>query len=418
LARFVPPHFNPFSIREVETNLFRFFLAVLFLSSVALAAPDEAILGKSEGYPVCKQPWVGGLDQRCYVGNLSHYDQVVTARTVKAGTPRPLKRATKEPALRYTHEGRAGTIDSFLTANRNTGLLVLKDDTILIERYQYERKPEHRFQSFSMAKTVVAMLIGIAIAEGKIGSIDDPAQQYVPQLKGHVYGETRLRHLLTMSSGVRFSEDYSGGDDIAILARRTLGGQGPGGVDTVLPFTERDRPAGTRFYYASAETQVLSLVLRAAVGRPLAEYLSDKIWQPMGAEADASWLIDGAGNELGYMGLNATLRDYARIGMLLANGGTLDGKQIVPAAWVKAMTAAEAPHLQRGVATRFNGYGYQTWLLGNTESAFALLGVRGQAVYVDPQRRSSSCTPRCTRILAICRRAPSRSHFSSAPCSR
>jgi CubicO group peptidase (beta-lactamase class C family) len=132
---------------------------------------------------------------------------------------------------------------------------------------------------------------------------------------------------------------------------------------------------------------VLSLVLRAALGKPLAEYLSEKIWQPMGAEADATWLVDGGGHELGYMGLNATLRDFGRIGMLLANGGALEGKQIVPAAWVRAMTTAEAPHLQRGVATRFNGYGYQTWLVGNTESAFALLGVRGQAVYVEPQTK-------------------------------
>jgi CubicO group peptidase (beta-lactamase class C family) len=190
-----------------------------------------------------------------------------------------------------------------------------------------------------------------------------------------------------MSSGVRFSENYDGKDDVAILARKTLSQQGPGGVDSVLSFTERDTPAGTKFYYASAETEVLSLVLRNAVGKPLADYLSEKIWQPMGAEADATWLIDGGGYELGYMGLNATLRDWARLGVLLANGGAVDGKQIVPAAWVKAMTTAEAPHLLRGTASKFNGYGYQTWLVGNTEAAFALLGVRGQAVFVDPMTK-------------------------------
>src|SRR5258708_17937293 len=137
-----------------------------------------------------------------------------------------------------------------------------------------------------MAKTVVGMLIGIALHEQKSSSIDDLAQQYVPQLKGHPYGETKLRHLLTMSSGVRFSENYDGKDDVTILARKTLWQQGPGGVDAVLPFTERDRPTGTNVSYASAQTQVLSLVLRNAVGRPLADYLSEKIWQPMGAEAD------------------------------------------------------------------------------------------------------------------------------------
>ena len=323
---------------------------------------------------------LGALDQRCYVGNLSHSDEVAPFRIVKAGTPRLFRHVLKEPAIRY----RNGNVDTFLAANRSTGLMILKGDTVLVERYQYDRRPEHRFQSFSMAKTVVAMLIGIAIEEGKILSVDDLASQYVPQLKGHVYGETKLRHLLTMSSGVRFSEVYDGKDDVAILARKTILAQGPGGVDSVLPFTERDRPAGTKFSYASAETEVLSLVLRNAIGRPLADYLSEKIWQPMGAEGDATWLIDGGGHELGYTGINATLRDWARLGVLLANGGASDGKQIVPAAWVKAMTTAEAPHLLRGTASKFNGYGYQTWLIGNTESAFALFGIRGQSIFIDP----------------------------------
>src|SRR5262245_2075410 len=133
----------------------------LLLWGTALAAPDEDLLGKGDGYPVCKMPWVTALDQRCYVGNFRHYDTIVPARTVaKSPSPRPFKRPAEAPALRYVHQGRPGDIDSFLAGNRNTGLLVLKDDTILVERYQYGRGPEHRFQSFSMAKTVVAVLIG------------------------------------------------------------------------------------------------------------------------------------------------------------------------------------------------------------------------------------------------------------------
>ena len=302
---------------------------------------------------------------------------------MKAGTPRNFRHVLKEPTIRYQN----GNVDTFLAANRNTGLLVLKGDTVLVERYQYDRKPEQRFQSYSMAKTVVALLIGIAIEEKKIGSVEDLAREYVPELKGHPYGETKLRDLLTMSSGVAFTERYDGMDDVTTLARATLMQQGPGGVAAVLPFANRERPAGTRFHYASAETEVLSLVLANAVGKPLADYLSEKIWQPMGAEADATWIIDGGGHELGYMGINATLRDWGRLGMLLANNGAVDGKQIVPATWVKEMTTAQAPHLQRGTATRFNGYGYQTWLIGNTENAFALFGVRGQSVFVDPDAK-------------------------------
>ena len=188
-----------------------------------------------------------------------------------------------------------------------------------------------------------------------------------------------------MSSGIKFTEEkYDSTEDIAQLAWKTLYQQSPGGADSVLSFTQRAAPAGTRFSYSSAESEVLGLVLRAATGKTLAEYLSEKIWQPMGAEADATWLIDAGGYELGYMGINATLRDWGRLGMLLANDGALDGRQIIPAEWVIAATTVHAPYLQVGVATRNNGYGYQTWLIHPKERMFALLGYRGQAVMIDP----------------------------------
>jgi CubicO group peptidase (beta-lactamase class C family) len=348
-------------------------LSLVFAGAV-FAAPDEEALGKSQGYPVCPA-WQRSA-QHCLVGLFSHYDQAVPARKVAKGAwVLPLKRAASEPDL---------GVDRFLQRFRNTGLLVLKGDTVLAERYQYDRKPEHRFTSMSMAKTIVAMLVGIAVSEGKISSIDDRADKYVPELAGHPYGETSLRHLLTMSSGVKFTEEYDGKDDVSILGAKTFGQQGPGGVDTVADFRTRARPAGEKFHYASAETQVLALVLRAAAGSNLSEYLSEKIWQPMGAEADATWLIDRAGYEVGFAGLNATLRDWGRLGLLLANDGALEGRQIIPAEWVRAATTPEAPHQKVGVATRYNGYGYQTWLISERARQFALLGVRGQAVFVDP----------------------------------
>ena len=200
------------------------------------------------------------------------------------------------------------------------------------------------------------------------------------------FGQGCLLARRLIEAGVRFVEEYNGRDDITRLGRATLLPNGPGGVQAVLPFNVRLRPPGEKFYYASAESEVLSLVLRNAIGKPLAEYLSEKIWRPMGAEADATWLVDPAGYELGYMGLNATLRDWGRLGLLLARYGELDGKQIIPAEWVKAATRPDSPHLRVGVATRRNGYGYQTWLI-DEKGRFALLGVRGQAVFVDPQSR-------------------------------
>lgn len=357
-------------------RLFAVLFSVL-LSANSFSAPDEVALGKNEGYPVCKfgEVW---RDPKCLVGTLSHSDEVVAARKIAHGAPRELGRADKSALL---------GADDYMAKNRNTGLLVIKDGVILAERYGYDRKPTDRFQSYSMAKTVVAMLLGIALNDKKINSIEDLAERYVPALKGHPYGETKLKDLLTMSSGVAFSEIHDGKDDVQVLGRKTIGQDGPGGADAVSTFTRRVRPAGTKFHYASSETYVLGLVLGAATGRNLSEYLSEKIWIPMGAEADATWLIGGGGHELAFMGINATLRDWGRFGILLANYGMLDGRQIIPPAWVKEATSVHAPHLEVGVATPWNGYGYQTWLIRRGSPMFAAFGIRGQAVYVDPVSR-------------------------------
>ena len=349
---------------------------LLLLPAFAFAAPDEDLLGKAENYPVCS-PSVGLSQPRCLVGQHSHMDEILPARRIARGS------STK--ALNTRARAIDLGVDEFLKANRNTGLLILQGDTVLAERYQYDRRADERMASWSMAKTMVAMLVGIAIHEKHIGSVDDLVSKYVTDLAGHPYGETKLRDLLTMSSGVRFIEG-EGSADIRNLVDATIYRKGPGGVESVDGYRQRAAPPGTKFVYASAETQVLGLVLRAATGRALADYLSEKIWQPMGAGADATWLIDASGQEIAYCCMNATLRDWARVGMLLANGGALDGKQIIPAEWVKAATQAQGPHLKVGVATRNNGYGYQTWLIDN-DGRFALLGLRGQAVFVDPKTK-------------------------------
>jgi CubicO group peptidase (beta-lactamase class C family) len=344
--------------------------ALALFSAFSNAAPDEAILGAAEGYPLCPIPIRGVAEERCLVGLYSHYGEILPSRVVaKAASPRALKRSDKP----------LPPVEPFLQQNRNTGLLVMRGDTIHAERYQYGRKAEHRMASMSMAKSVVSLLIGIAIANGKIASIDELAERYVPELKGHPYGETSLRHLLTMTSGVRFTERYDGNDDITALSRATMLQQGPGGPQALLPFNVRERPAGERFSYSSAETVVLAHVLRAATGQPVSDYLSEKIWKPMGAEADASWNLDKSGYELGYCCLNATLRDYGRLGMLLANGGSLDGRQIVPADWLRAATAP---------GTVNPGYGYKFWVAPRGIDRFSLIGIRGQAINVDPATRT------------------------------
>ena len=327
----------------------------------------------------------------------SRMDEFHAARGVKKpDTPRELKRAAPSPEIDKL-------VDAFMDAHPNTGLLVLKGDTVLAERYQYGRSAQNRFESASVAKTVLGMLVGIAVSEKFIKSIDDRAEQYVPDLKGHPYGETSIRDLLTMSSGIAFQEaETSTRNEGRRLINNTIFQKTEGGANAVKEFAQREAPAGTRFHYASADSEVLGLVLARATGRPVATYLSEKIWQPMGAQANATWLVDKGGYEATYCCLNAVLRDFARFGMLLANYGVLDGRQIIPAAWVKAATTPSAPHLAVGVATKYNGYGFQTWILGdgrpsgNTirdgtaaakvaarDPMFAAFGLRGQAIFVD-----------------------------------
>jgi len=190
-----------------------------------------------------------------------------------------------------------------------------------------------------------------------------------------------------MSSGVRFSENYCLSDDVTRLGRDTFALRGPGGVRAVTPFNDRERPAGTKFSYASVATQVLGLVLARATGRPVAEYLEEKIWQPIGAEADATWLIDNAGQEATFCCLNAVLHDYARLGLLLAHNGNWRGRQLIPAAWVLEATTirADQPHLRPDAVIPPNlGYGYQTWIVAGERRMFLLWGVRGQRIIVDP----------------------------------
>lgn len=323
------------------------------------------------------------------VDGFSRLDEIWKANVVRrAPSPSAWRRPAMEPAISYQGAPRVGAgrfdLDRYLERNPATGLAVAQGDALLVERYRYGRRDTHRLTSFSMAKTIVAMLVGIAVEEGRIASIEDHADRYVPGLQGTEYGRTPLRHLLTMSSGVDFREDYDGNDDSARLSRATIAGQSPGGAAAVQAFDRRGAEPGRRWYYASAETYVLALVLRAAIGRPIADYLSEKIWQPMGAEADATWLVEGTGTEVGFMGFNAVLRDYARLGLLLANGGRAGGRQLVPEAWLREMTRAHFSPAQTG---RWYGYGFQTWIFPDDDGSFALLGVRGQSIFVDPARR-------------------------------
>jgi CubicO group peptidase (beta-lactamase class C family) len=353
-----------------------------------LVGPDLSVLSNGLGaFPrATRKDW---WRPECSVDSFSRLDAIFTASTARrADTPRLWNRAAQEPSIRFDNPPQLGAatydIDDYLDRNVATGLLIARGDTILVERYQYARTDTMRLTSFSMAKTIVALLVGLAVEDGLIGSIDDLAEKYATGLAGTEYGRTSIKALLTMSSGVKFREDYLGFDDAARLSRATFGQASPGGADAVRAFNERIAPAGKRWSYASAETFVLAMILRAVYGKPLVAVLQERIWQPMGAEADATWLVDRSGLEVGYMGFNAVLRDYARLGMLLADRGQVGGRQLVPAAWIAAMTMESFGPSSTG---RPFGYGYQTWLLPSRRPTFALFGVRGQFIFVEQARR-------------------------------
>ncbi|PQV55077.1 CubicO group peptidase (beta-lactamase class C family) [Paraburkholderia sp. BL21I4N1] len=241
--------------------------------------------------------------------------------------------------------------------------------------------------SESMAKTLVGIMIGIAVSEHKIHSIDDAAQVYVPGLKGSEIGTVSIRALLHMASGIRFQQNYTDTDDDTTMHRELLSSKGPGSVAVVKQFNTRLAASNTFFSYASLNTEVLGLVLSHATGMTLSSYLETRIWQPMGAEADARWVTDHTGQELAWCCFNATLRDYARVGLLLAHGGEFNGKQIIPRSWIVDATKPAPPGslLALGRGQHPGGYGYQIWLMPGSRGAFALEGVYGQRIFVDPQ---------------------------------
>lgn len=346
--------------------------------------PDAEAYGAAAGYPIGTRATASQIGN--LVGTYSHFGEVFPSRPIRRATTPWLFKRAPEPSIAYSFGADRLTIADYLKRNPTTGLLIAKDNTIIYEHYQYARTDRDRFLSQSMAKTITSMLIGIAVSEGKIKSIDELVATYVPGLAETEYGKTPIRDLLHMASGVAFSETYDGQDDIAQLSRDLFAQSGQDPVASVARFNTRAVPSGTKWHYASIETEILGLVLRSATGAPVADYLHDKIWDAIGAEADASWAVDGTGQEITFCCFNATLRDYARLGRLLAHDGMWEGRQLIPRQWLLDATTVKPRdgYLAPGNATQYFGYGYQVWLLPGERRRFALLGIRGQMILVDP----------------------------------
>lgn len=356
---------------------------------------DAARYGMDQGYPVPPRaqaiaqgnPW--SAEDR--VGAFSHLDEIYpTQRIARAAAPWAFTRSAAQ--VRYELQGRETSLEEYLARRPVTGLLIARDGEILYEHYRYGRTDQDRLLGQSMTKSITGLLVGLALADGAIRSLDDTPETYVAGFRGTEYGRTPLRDLLHLSSGVDFGEERDGGRDLTRLWRDMVMGAGvfgkKGTVASLTQFNQRVAPPGTRYHYASIEADVLAVVLRQALGQPLSAYLQARLWQPIGAEADATWLVDAEGIELGHFGFSAVLRDYARLGRLLACDGAWDGRQVLPAAWLFDATTVSSPshYLAPGQSMRF-GYGYLLWLLPGSRRQFALVGQNGQRLCVDPRSR-------------------------------
>jgi CubicO group peptidase (beta-lactamase class C family) len=372
---------------------FIFCCLALLIAVPALGAPDEEQLGKSASYPFQRLASdFSLLTDRYKVGNFTNMERIFWPRTIAgAAHARSLARSSEPFPLRYEYDGNTYTIEDILSRQRITGLLVLKADTIIYEKYQYDRTAADRFASFSMAKTVVALLIGIALGEGRIASLEDRATTYAPDLQGTAYAGASIRDLLRMSSGSRWSDKVVAGQatDIAELTADTYYRRGRGGASSLRRVRDLAAPPGTMFNYSSADTFALGLVLRGAIGGDLVAYAAEKLWQPLGAESAASWLTDSSGAEAAFCCINARLRDYGRLGLLLAHDGKAGGRQVVPREFLlDATDAARQPeYLKPRRATPFFGYGYHIWLYPYRTRTFQARGLFGQELIVQPSAR-------------------------------
>ncbi len=360
-------------------------LAVLLLLSHTAAAdcvPDSSEIGAVE------KMYDGALPPDIAVNTYRNIGRLFPTRKVQAGT-----RAAELPhaaaplsSVNFVSNGKHWDLVDYLAVNRVAGLLVLKDGKIAYETYQLGNTERTCWMSMSVAKSLTSTLIGAAIKDGYIKSIDDPVTAYVPKLSGTVYEGVSIRDVLMMSSGVQWNETYT---DPRSDRRRLLAAQlsqRPGAALEVMRSLRRKAPAGTVNTYSTGETQVAGEVLFGAIHKPLAEYLSEKIWKPVGMESSASWWLTAPSSiEVAGSGFSATLRDYGRFGLFFLNGGSIDGRSILPDGWT---TEAGSPKtLKDGKSIR---YGYFWWPAWPTEAhpdpgaAFSAIGIFGQYIYINP----------------------------------
>lgn len=319
--------------------------------------------------------------------NMQNMGELVPYRVVKAGQKLALQESLSALELSYQFEGKQKTLEQFLNESTTGGLLVIKDGVVVHEQYRQNADRNTLFTSWSVAKSFVATTIAIAVKEGAINSFDDTVETYAPQFSGTDYGTTKIGDLMAMSSGIDFEEDYQAdkSDIRRFFFESFILKKNP---DELLKPYSRDREPMSDFHYISSNSHVLSAVLRGVYNKPLAEIISEKLWQPLGMEGDASWLqhVDGDGQGLGYCCLNSRVRDYARFGQFLLQAikGEGLGVDVLPEGWVQTLRVPASEHHKPG-GDNYSGRGYSQhfWLPIDAPGVFFASGIYGQFIWVD-----------------------------------
>jgi len=270
--------------------------------------------------------------------------------------------------------------DAYMAGQRSAALVILHDGKLRLERYGLDFDSHGRWTSFSVAKSITSTLMGAAVRDGAIRSLDDKVSDYIQEMKGSAYDQVSIRQLLTMTSGVKWNEDYADpNSDVA----RFNNHQPEEGVDALVSYLRklpRAAPPGTRWNYSTGETNLVGLLLARATGKPLAIYLSEKIWVPAGMEQQATWILNRTGQEISGCCIQAATRDFARFGQFVLDGAKVKGQLVVADGWLTEATTRRADIGQPG-----RGYGFQWWTYD--DGSFAARGIFGQGIFIDPKRK-------------------------------
>ena len=353
--------------------------------AAALAAPAAAAPRSAASFPVVAPSTPGTSPitdllfwpQARRDAEFRRMEQLTPTRTVRRGARvRALPKGRPLPELNWSVDGAPQTLDRYMAADHVAGVMVLQDGEVRLERYALGYGPAGRWTSFSVAKSFTSTLVGAAVKDGYIRSVEEPITRYLPELKGSAYDGVTIRQVLTMTSGVRWNEDYTDPrSDVVLSSAHTA----PAGTDPVLDYMAklpREAPAGSKWVYKTGETNLIGVLVAHATHRTLSDYLSEKVWKPYGMEQDAAWIVSPTGAEFGGFGLSVALHDYARMGQFLLEGG----HGVLPAGWLAAATTKQAD-----IGAPGHGYGYQWWT--NDDGTYDARGIFGQMIHVDPKRR-------------------------------